>query len=116
MSTCATNEQKCALWRLRVEGPCLDAVRVERLRDELRKAISTGANAIVIDLEHVERLDHLGLAGLAQLKDDAGPCARIALASLQPQVQEAALLVHLHEILDIYEDANAATRDLILKP
>lgn len=112
MRACWTNVESGDVWRLSVEGPCLDAARVERLRDMLRTAISTGASGVVIDLQRVDRLDPLGLAGLALLPREVAPPARIALAGLRPEVQEAALLVHLHDVMDIYEDARAAAFDL----
>jgi anti-anti-sigma regulatory factor len=112
MSTCWTNIERGDVWRLRVEGTCLDSARVEQLRDILRAAISAGAQGVVIDLQHIDRLDPLGLAGLALLRMEIAPPMRIALAGLRPDVQEAALLVHLHDVMDIYEDARAAAFDL----
>lgn len=112
MRACWTSIENDDVWRLSVEGPCLDAAQVERLRDALRKAILAGARGVVIDLQRIDRLDPLGLAGLALLPRDVTATTRIALAALRPEVQEAALLVHLHEILDIYEDARAAAFDL----
>jgi anti-anti-sigma regulatory factor len=112
MDTCRTHVENDAIGRLRVEGPCLNGARVERLREELRRAIATGARGIIIDLQRVDRLDPLGLAGLALLPKDIQPPVRLALAALRPEVQDAALLVHLHDIVDIYEDARAAAFDL----
>jgi anti-anti-sigma regulatory factor len=112
MDTCWTNVEKDGIWRLRVDGPCLNGARVERLRDELRKVIATGAKGIIIDLQRVDRLDPLGLAGLALLPKEIEPPVRLALAALRPEVQNAALVVHLHDVVDIYEDARAAVCDL----
>ena len=112
MRTCWTNIETIDVWRLSVEGPRLDAARVERLREAIHSAISTGARGIVIDLQRIDRLDPLGLSGLALLPQQFAPPVRIVLAGLRPDVQEAALLVHLHDILDIYEDARAAVFDL----
>jgi anti-anti-sigma regulatory factor len=112
MRTCWTNVENGDVWRLSVEGPCLDADRVEILREALHTAISTGARGVIIDLQRIDHLDPLGLAGLALLPQDFAPFVRIALAALQPKVQEAALLVHLHDVVDIYEDARAAAIDL----
>ncbi len=112
MNACWTNVENGHIWRLNIEGPCLDSVRVERIRDTIRFAISAGARGVVIDIQRVDRLDPLGLAGLALLPREFASLVRIALAGLRPEVQEAALLVHLHDILDIYEDARAAVFDL----
>lgn len=112
MDTCWTNVENGFVWRLRVDGPCLNGARVERLREESRKAIVAGAKGIIIDLQSIDRLDPLGLAGLALLSKEVAPVARIALAALQPEVRETALLVHLHDIVDVYEDARAAAFDL----
>jgi anti-anti-sigma factor len=101
-----------AVRRLEVDGPCLDSVRVERLRQALREAIKMGARAVVVDMKNIERLDALGLSGLVLLPEDAAAHAHLAVASLQPMVQDTALLVHLHEILDIYADPHGATLDL----
>jgi anti-anti-sigma regulatory factor len=109
---CWTNVENGDVWRLSIEGPRLDAARVERLRDAIRAAIAAGARGVVIDLQRIDRLEPLGLAGLALLPQDFAPIVRIALAALRAEVQEAALLVHLHDILDIYEDARAAAFDL----
>jgi anti-anti-sigma regulatory factor len=112
MRMCWTNVENVDVWRLSVEGSRLDAARVERLREAIHTAISTGARGIVIDLQRIDRLDPLGLSGLALLPQEFTPPVRIALAGLRPDVQEAALLVHLHDIVDIYEDARAAVFDL----
>lgn len=112
MRTCWTNIENVDVWRLSVDGPRLDAARVERLREAIHTAISTGARGVVIDLQRIDRLDPLGLSGLALLPQQFAPPVRIVLAGLRPDVQEAALLVHLHDILDIYEDARAAVFDL----
>ena len=112
MDTCWTNVEDGAIWRLRVEGPCLNGARVERLREELRRVNAIGAKGVIIDLQRVDRLDPLGLAGLTLLPKDIKPPARLALAGLRPELQEAALLVHLHEVVDIYEGTRAAVCDL----
>jgi len=112
MDTCWTNIENDAIWRLRIDGPCLNTSRVERLRQEIRRANSVGAKGIVIDLQCIERVNAFGIAGIASLSKDVGPSFRIALAALQPEVQQAVLRVHLHELVDIYEDARAAVLDL----
>ena len=112
MDTCWTNVENGAIWRLRVDGPHLNGAQVERLREEMRKATSAGALGFIIDLQGIDHLDPLGMARLAMLPQDVTPPVRIALAALRPEVQEEALLVHLHDILDIYEDARAAAFDL----
>lgn len=112
MNACWTKGESSIVWRLSVDGPCLDAAQIEGLRNDLDRAISNGARAVVIDLQRVDRLDPLGLAGLALLPQDFALTTRIVLAGLRPNVQEVALLVHLHDVLDIYEDARAAVFDL----
>jgi len=112
MHMCWANVESDDVWRLNVEGPCLDAAGVEELRETLRSTISTGAQKIVVDLQRIDYLDSLGLAGLALLAREFVAPVRVVLAALRPGVQEAALLVHLHDVLDIYEDARAAAFDL----
>lgn len=112
MDTCWTNIENDGIWRVRIDGPRLNGVRVERLREEVRRAVSTGARGIIVDLQRIDHLDPLGLAGLGMLAEEVQPPVRLALAALQPEVQEAALFSHLHDILDIYEDARAAAFDL----
>jgi len=96
--------------RLSGEGPRLDAVRVERLRENVRRAAANGAEVIVVDLASVEQLDYMGLAGLVLLPSDTPRGVLVALASLQPAVRRTVLLVHLHEVFDLYEDASSAVR------
>lgn len=112
MRTCRTNVEIDNVWRLSVEGPCLDAVRIEELRNALQTVISSGARGVVIDFARIDRLDPLGLAGLAMLPRNVPIAVRVVLASLRPHVQETVMLVHLHDILDIYEDVRAAAFDL----
>jgi anti-anti-sigma regulatory factor len=112
MRACWTNILEVNIWQLCVDGPCLDVAQVERIRVSLHSAISTTAQGVVIDLQRVDRLDPLGLAGLASLPREFSPRIRIVLAGLRYKIQELALLLHLHDIFDIYEDARAAAFDM----
>jgi anti-anti-sigma factor len=112
MRACWTNICEGNIWQLRIDGACLDAAQVESIHVSLHSAISSNARGIIIDLQGVDRLDPLGLAGLASLPREFAPGIRIVLAGLQRKMQELALLLHLHDIFDIYEDARAATFDM----
>lgn len=112
MATCWTNIEYSDIWRLRVDGPNLDSERVKRIRAAIGEATASGARGIVIDLNRIDHVDPLGLAGLTSFTGDFTPGPRIVLAGLRPAVQEMAMLVLLHDLVDIYDDARAATFDL----
>lgn len=112
MRACWTNIHEGDIWQLCVEGPCLDAAQVEMIRVSLLSAISANARAVVIDLQRVDRLDFMGLAGLASLPREFSSRMHIVLAGLRYKMQESVLLLHLHDIFDIYEDTRAAAFDM----
>lgn len=112
MPTCWTNIEYGDIWRLRVDGPNLDSARIEGIRSALDEAIAKGTRGVVIDLGQIDHVDPLGLAGLISLTSDFVRGPRVVLAGLRPHVQELAMLVLLHDLLDIYDDARAATFDL----
>jgi anti-anti-sigma regulatory factor len=112
MGACWTNIERNDIWCLRVDGPNLESVEIERLRNALKEATAKGARGIVIDLSQIKHLDPLGLAGLTYLPQEFSQYTRMTVAGLQPPVQELALVVYLHDVFDIYEDARAAIFDL----
>jgi anti-anti-sigma regulatory factor len=112
MPTCWTNIEDGDIWRLRVDGPNLNSRRIERIRSALDEAIAKGARGVVLDLGRIDHIDPLGLAGLISIARDFIRGPRVVLAGLRPNVQELAMLVLLHDLLDIYDDARAATFDL----
>jgi len=112
MPTCWTNIEYGDIWRLRVDGPTLDSARIDRIRATLNDAIAKGARGIVLDLNRIDHVDPLGLAGLTSFASDFAIGPRIVLAGLRPNVHQMAMLVLLHDLLDIYDDARAATFDL----
>lgn len=112
MHPCGANVEMGGVWRVNIAGPCLDDAHLAELRSILKRGHSSGVRAFVIDLQRIDRIAPRGLAGLAMLPSYCPPSTRLALASLQPRIFEIALHVHLHDILDIYEDARAAEFDL----
>lgn len=112
MYPCGTNVEMGGVWRVNLPGPCLDDLQVAELRHTLQRGHSAAVRGIVVDLQRIDRIAPLGLAGLAMLPGHCPPPIRLALASLQPRILEIALHVHLHDILDIYEDARAAEFDM----
>jgi anti-anti-sigma regulatory factor len=112
MRVCRTDILEGDIWQLSIDGPCLDAGRVNDIRTTIHEAISKNARAIVIDIERVERFDPLGLAGLTSLPGEFALATRVVLSGLRGKVQETAMLLHLHELFDIYADTRAAWFDL----
>lgn len=112
MPTCWTNVEYGDIWRLCVDGPTLDSARIERIGRALDEARASRARGVVIDLNRIDHIDSMGLAGLASFASDFAAGPRIVLAGLRPAVQEMALLVLLHDLIDIYDDARAAAFDL----
>ncbi|HRI62634.1 MAG TPA: STAS domain-containing protein [Polyangium sp.] len=112
MRVCRTNLLDDDIWQLCLQGPTLDAVHVKSIRVAILAAISVKARGFIIDLQDVKRLDPWGLAGLTSLSKEFAPRTPLVLAGLQGKMQEMALLLHLHDIFDIYEDSRAAMFDI----
>lgn len=112
MRLCRTNIIEGDIWQLSIEGPCLNAACVEFMRTTTQSAISMNARGVIIDVQLVERLDPLGLAGLTSLSKEFTSRTHIVLAGLRGHMQELALILHLHEIFDIYEETHAAVVDM----
>jgi anti-sigma B factor antagonist len=67
---------------------------------------------LVVDLRHVGFIDSLGISALATTLRRAPAGSRVVLASLQPSIRAIARMTRLHEVFDIFVDADAAVAAL----
>lgn len=97
---------------IRPRGPRLDPRALRAFIEECEQALKASADAIVIDLSAIETIDSVAVTTLVGVQRKAGPNRRLALAGLSGAVQLVARVCHLHEIFEIYVNAEAAARAL----
>lgn len=103
---------KSAPIHIRPRGPRLDPRALRAFIEQCEQALTTSTDAIVIDLSAVETIDSVAVTALVGVQRKAGRDRRVALAGLSSAVQLVARVCHLHEIFEIYVNAEAATRAL----
>lgn len=85
----------------------------EAMRESLAALVDQGNRRIVIDLRLVGFVDSSGLAVLIALfKRLSREQGQLVLLHPQNNVRALIELTRLHQLFDIYEDDNAAIRDL----
>ncbi len=110
MKTADSAVQKSLPVHVRPRGTRLDLRALRALVEQCDQALAATSNAIVIDLSAVESIDSIAVTTLVGIQRKSG--RRVALAGLSPAVQLVARVCHLHEIFDIYTNADAALREL----
>ena len=91
-----------------VDGPRLDARASRVVLAAAEAAFPAAPGVLVLDMSRVDFLDSLGIAALVTIRRRAPAGVRVVLAGLTPYVHTAARLVRLHEVFDVFVDANAA--------
>src|SRR5580698_9028377 len=102
-----TQTTTCAR-RISVEGSKLGNDAAKRLLRNADRAFKEGALHLVIDLAGVGFMDSLGVSALVAVLRRAPRGGRVVLASMTPYVLCLARLTHLHDVFDIFADADAA--------
>ncbi len=92
-------------------GPRIIAENVSELRDKLEGLLAVGRSAVLLDCSGVETLDSFGVGALVRawvsMRHRGG---RLALLCPSSRVTEVLDLVHLHKVLDCYDDVTVALR------
>jgi anti-sigma B factor antagonist len=94
--------------RLEIRGD-LDLSNAEALEVELRRAVETDAERIVVDLSGLDYVDSTGMAVLTRIKTEYGT-DRFTLVRAPEQVQRVLALAGLEQALP-FVDANAEETD-----
>lgn len=89
-----------------IEATRLDARGLAPLLAAVDAALEAGADAILVDLERVDFIDSVGLAGLVALKRRVG-ARRVALAGLRPFVASVVRAAQLTDYFDVFATAVA---------
>ncbi len=99
--------------RLTVHGSKLDNAAAKQLLRDAESAFKEGARHLVIDLAGVGFMDSLGVSALVTILRRAPRGGRVVLASMTPYALCLARLTHLHDVFDIFADAESAMQSLL---
>jgi len=90
-------------------GPRIIAENASELRDKLERLLAAGRSAVLLDCSGVDTLDSFGVGALVRawisMRRRGG---RLALLCPSSRVTEILDLVHLHKVLDCYDDLTVA--------
>jgi len=96
-----------------VQSSKLDNDAARQLLRDADRAFKEGARHLVIDLARVGFMDSLGVSALVALQRRAPRGGRVVLASMTPYALCLARLTHLHDVFDIFADAESAMQSLL---
>jgi anti-sigma B factor antagonist len=79
------------------------------LRPAIRKAVDSGARAVVINLQDVSAIDSSGIADLASGHMTLGSSGgRLKLSNLSRKIKDIFVITRLNGVFDTYETEDAA--------
>jgi anti-sigma B factor antagonist len=87
----------------------LDSLTVKELKNKINSLIKNHQVHLVFDMSEVDFMDSSGLGGLvAALRSVSREGGDIKIASLLPRVRALFELTRLHQVFEIYNDADTA--------
>jgi anti-sigma B factor antagonist len=87
----------------------LDSLAVKNLKNKISSFIKSHQVHLVFDMSGVDFMDSSGLGGLvAALRSVSQEGGDIKIASLQPRVRALFELTRLHQVFEIFNDADTA--------
>ncbi len=99
--------------KLAVRGSKLDNDAARQLLRDADGAFKEGVKSLVIDMAGVRYMDSLGVSALVTVLRRAPTGGRVVLAAMTPYALSLARLTHLHDVFDIFSDADAAMASLV---
>jgi anti-anti-sigma factor len=96
-------------------GSLWDRLQIHQVLDKLTKFLDAKQPpALILDLEHVEKISSEAIGALLKIRDHAvGHDCQLRLCNLSPAVREVLRITELTRLFDIYEDLPKAYRGLL---
>jgi anti-sigma B factor antagonist len=90
----------------------LDMLGAPQLSEVLRRALSEGPSALVVDLTKVEFMASAGIAALVEAQEHASATTRFAVVAEGPATSRPLRLLGLDEFLSLHPTLDDALRGL----
>jgi anti-sigma B factor antagonist len=92
----------------------IDALITEDIKTEINRVIESSTPKVIIDLKGIEYIDSSGFSCLLSLMKSArNNFVVLKFANPEPRVMELLQNLHLHTILQIYDDIDVCVRSFM---
>ena len=95
-----------------VEDRRIDAAVAMRFKDRKVELVNNRAERVILDLSIVEFLDCSGLGAVVGSMNQLGRDRRLDLAGLTPTVEKVFRITRMDRVFRIYDDTEAAVKDV----
>ena len=95
-----------------VEDRRIDAAVAMRFKDRMVELAENPGERVILDLSKVEFLDSSGLGAVVGSMKQLGRDRRLDLAGLTPTVEKVFRITRMDRVFRIYDDAEAAVKDV----